>query len=226
MTEAIVKPTVYEALQAVAEEVGAIAKAQVNQQQKFSYRGIDDVLNAIHQPMATHGVFFAPHGYELLDMSERTTRSGAAQLHLLAVVTYRIYGPAGDFFDTQVIAEALDTSDKAASKLMSMAFKYLAFQLLSIPVAGMDDGDRETLERGTASHSAPRKTEKVPPIEELHSNLADLAAAMDSDIEKLTEKWRTNNGGITVDQFMQLPASQIAPLVRQINAYYNKNRSK
>ena len=41
-----------------------------------------------------------------------------------------------------VVGEAMDSGDKATNKALSIAYKYMAFQLFSIPIA--DDPDRTT----------------------------------------------------------------------------------
>jgi hypothetical protein len=166
-------PNVHVAIARVAADIGHIAKAQQVQAgpAKFSFRGIDDVLNAIHGPLADHGVSVVPCGFDLHDQSERVTKSGGALVHLLATVHYRIIGPAGDFVEAAALAEALDTSDKAASKAMSMAFKYVCFQVFSIPVRGaLEESDREQLERGGYA-----------PGFDADAYEADVRAAMDTD---------------------------------------------
>jgi hypothetical protein len=155
-------PCVTEALQRVAQEIGPIAKDRqvTTGPARYSFRGIDDVLTTIHDSMAKHGVSFVPYDVTIHDQTIGQTRSGSAQLHLLATVHYQIVGPAGDAISAGVLAEAQDTSDKAASKLMSMAYKYLAFQVLSIPVEGaLEESDSSSEERAPAPRliSDPQK---------------------------------------------------------------------
>ena len=43
----------------IMADVGAVAKTRKNQQQGYSFRGIDDLYLALHGPLSTHGVFYA-----------------------------------------------------------------------------------------------------------------------------------------------------------------------
>ena len=59
--------------------IGAIGKDQMNVQQKFRYRGIDQVYNALNPVIAELGIFICP---EVLDMKreERTTKNGTCKI--------------------------------------------------------------------------------------------------------------------------------------------------
>jgi len=202
-------PSVHQALQAVAQDISHIGKNQVNSAQKFKFRGIDDVLNAIHEPLAKHGVAFIPSGISILSETERTTKSGTTQFYVRAAVEYAIVGPAGDSIKSVVLAEASDMGDKVSSKLMSMAFKYLAFQVLSIPVAGMDDADNDT----------PEQVPAAAPIPNLAETLEGYANALGTDVETLTGKFRTANGNISYQDLLVLGADRLRPFLRQVDAH-------
>lgn len=172
-----------EALRMVAQEVGAIAKAQrvTEGPARYMFRGVDDVYQAIHDPMAKWGVSFVPTGVVIHDQTVGTTKKGSPQQHLLATVTYQIVGPQGDAIAAAVLAESQDTSDKAASKLMSMAYKYLAFQVLSIPVEGaMDESDREATERAVAGppRITPDQKRALWNLPGIEQNVQAVAAAV------------------------------------------------
>ena len=201
--------TIHQALQAVAQDISHIGKNQVNSAQKFKFRGIDDVLNAIHEPLAKHGVAFIPSGITILSETERTTKSGTTQFYVRAAVEYTIVGPSGDSIKSVVLAEASDMGDKVSSKLMSMAFKYLAFQVLSIPVAGMDDADNDT----------PEPIQAAAPIPNLEKTLEGFANSLGTDVESLTGKWRTANGGISYQDMLVLPGDRLRPFLRQVEAH-------
>jgi len=217
------QPNIHVAIARVAADIGHIAK---NNQvtagpAKFNFRGIDDVLDTIHTPLADHGVSIIPVGCDILDNSERVTKSGGSQVHLLALVHYRIIGPAGDYVDSAVLAEALDTSDKAASKAMSMAYKYLAFQTFSIPVRGaLEESDRDQLDRGHPN-AAPQVS-----IQDVHNRIKDAADALGTDMESVTGKFRESHGNLTMEQFMELPVDKVLPFAQQVVAYVAQQQAK
>jgi len=136
--------TIHQALADVMRAVSPIAKLGRNSAQGFNFRGIDQVYNALHAPLADAGVFIVP---EILgiERSEVATRSGGTMNHVVVTVKYHFVGPAGDEVVAVVAGEAADSGDKAISKAMSMAFKYAAFQVFSIPL-GEKDADESVHE--------------------------------------------------------------------------------
>ena len=48
------KKNIYETINAVMADVGAIGKEKRNQQQGFMYRGIDDVMNALNPAFGSY----------------------------------------------------------------------------------------------------------------------------------------------------------------------------
>ena len=212
-------PNVAVALARVAKDVGAIAKNKqvTSGPARFNFRGIDDVLDTIHEPMAKHGVSFIPNGFTLIDNTVGVTKSGGSQQHLLGVVKFIILGPAGDSIPASVVAEAQDTSDKAASKMMSMAYKYLAFQVLSIPVQGaLDESDSDSTPRaesGSAMSTA-----------DLMGTLEKYAAQVGQDLEQITARWRGANGNLTLDAMRALPPDRLYAFVRQVKQYIDNQQ--
>lgn len=215
-------PNIHVAMARVAGDIGAIAKDQKVQAgpAKFNFRGVDDVLNAIHEPLVRHGVSIVPTGFDVLDQTVGVTKSGTAQQHLMGLVRYRIIGPAGDYVDAAVVAEAQDTSDKAASKMMSMAFKYLCFQAFSIPVEGvMEESDRDSSPR-EVNHAGPQVT-----IEDVHNRLRAAAESLGTDMESVTGKFRETHGNLTMEQFMALPVEKVMPFAQQVVQYANQQKA-
>ena len=62
------KMNIYEAISQCMEEIGAVGKDDFNQQQKFKYRGIDAVMNAINPALVKNHVFIVP---EVLDQQRQ-----------------------------------------------------------------------------------------------------------------------------------------------------------
>lgn len=207
--------TVHQAIAAAALAVGAVGKGGKMEAgpARYKYRTLDDLMNAVHEPLCDNGVTFVPSNIQMLDTIEKTTKSGSIQYHLRALVTYAIYGPAGDCVYATVIAEGTDTGDKAGNKLMSGAYKYAIGQVLSIPFS-MEDQD--------ATLSEPVN---APNVHELHLILERTATKLGMSVEDITKKWRKENGDITVEQFLALPADRIYGYVRQAAAFAGKQAS-
>ena len=151
------KPTVIEALSAVMADVQAISKTQRNEQQKYLFRGIDAVMNAVGPSMRIHGVVVMPEHVETHYRDAQTT-SGKATREVTLLATYRIYGPAGDSVTMQAPGESLDSGDKGTAKAMSVAYRTALLQALTIPT-DEPDPDTYTYER-TAEAPPAAPTQK------------------------------------------------------------------
>ena len=180
-------PTVHEAWANVMRDMGAVGKDGWNDQQKFKFRGVDQLYGALAAPMRKHGVFLVP---EVLDKHYDTFTSGNGKTHMHAVVTikYTIYGPAGDQFSGSTVGEALDLYDKATSKAMSMALKSFLFPAAMIPMdeSSVDDGDRHTpdvqYERAPAQQQRPavqqKRGQSQSPTEPMEMKIRNVATAL------------------------------------------------
>lgn len=136
-------PWIYTAILGVMNDIGAIEKKQRNLQQKYMFRGIDQVYNALQPAMVRNGVFAVPI-VEKEERTERTKDNGTVIFYSRLHVTYRFYAADGSYIEARVIGEAMDSGDKATNKAMSAAYKYACFQVFCIPTEEMPDADRET----------------------------------------------------------------------------------
>lgn len=207
------QPNVQQAIAAAAAEVGAVGKNQRMQAgpAKYSYRGLDDLMDTVHPVLAKHGVTFAPHHVQVVDSMERTTKSGSTQYHLRALVTFHVYGPNGDYIQVQIGAEGTDTGDKCFNKLHSGALKYAIGQVLSIPYT-MDDQDADLSEE-----VAPKPKQYT--AEESLAVIQGAADKLGKTLEEITSKYRESHGGIGVDELLMTSEADLAAFANQITAY-------
>ena len=126
------KPTVIAALLAVMEDVQAVGKDGYNKSQSYNFRGIDAVINAVGPAFRKHGVIAVPAKSEARYRDVQTS-TGKPSRECTVTVTYRFYGPAGDFIESEVPGESMDTGDKGAPKAMSVAYRIALLQALCIP---------------------------------------------------------------------------------------------
>lgn len=136
----IESPKIYAAISAVMEEVEHIAKNRQGDNIRYKFRGIDDVYHALHSLLAKHKVFTVPQVLEERS-EERTTKSGGHMIYRILRIKYIFYTVDGSFIECVVVGEAMDTSDKASNKAMSVAHKYALIQVFAIPTA--EDKDPE-----------------------------------------------------------------------------------
>lgn len=176
------KPTVQiiELLSRVMEDVGAVRKGERNQQQNFNFRGIDAVVNAVSPALRKHGVVVTPEvlstEYSTVEVGRNRTLMG----HVRVTVTYKFWAPDGSYLPATVVAESMDSGDKATTKAMSVAFRTCLLQTLALPTDDTDP-DHEVYERSEAAprqEPAPKKEtaskqEDAPaPTEDLDAPLA------------------------------------------------------
>lgn len=158
--------TVHQALSRVMGDVQAVRKDSKNQAQKFLFRGIDAVLNAVGPALRKHGVTILPEDVEV-HRGNGTTASGKQTAEVVVKVTYRVYGPAGDSIHGKVAAEAMDFGDKAIPKAMSVAYRTFLLQALTIPT-DEPDPDSESYERGapnrTGAYQENRGSQRNTPL--------------------------------------------------------------
>lgn len=126
---------VYKAISQVARELAeqGIKKDSVNQQQRFNFRGIDAVYNALAPALVKHGLLILPRMSERT-ISERTGKSGGALFYVTVKAEFDFVSVEdGSLHTVTTYGEAMDSGDKATNKAMSIAYKYAAFQAFCIP---------------------------------------------------------------------------------------------
>ncbi len=178
---------IFELIPEAMRRVGAIGKDSYNTQQKFRYRGIDAVYNALNPVMSDLGLFLVP---EVLD-HRREERETEKQIngqtvksmlkYSILTMRYTMYAPDGSNVSCVVVGEGMDSGDKASNKAMSIAMKYAAFQLFMIPTEETAvDPDAETfvVTSGAKTPAAPKQAmqEKMP-VKGTETPIAPPAAA-------------------------------------------------
>ena len=117
------KPGIREALAAVSKAVGAVRKDGYNAGQKFNFRGIDSVVNAVHPHLAANGIVVVPEvvtaEYAAVTIGQKATPATSVRM----LVAFTFHGPAGDSLVATVAAEANDAADKATAKAHSVALR-------------------------------------------------------------------------------------------------------
>lgn len=146
---------IYKLLQQVMQDLcgeGGIGKDRTNAQQRYNFRGIDDVLNHCGPLFAKYGIVPVPKMRLHSDVSERITlneskervdRYCTLELHLT------LFAPDGSSVTMETLGSGLDYGgDKHVNKAMSAAFKYALFFGLAIPVdaESIADGDADAKE--------------------------------------------------------------------------------
>ena len=138
--------TIFVALSNVQKSLSeqGISKDGVNKFDKYKFRGIDQVLNAMAPILAEEGVLIIP-SITKSTTEQVPTKNGGTQNHSVVYIDYTLYDRSGDSITHRAIGEAMDRGDKSINKAMSAAFKYFLFQTFCIPLQG-SDADSESHE--------------------------------------------------------------------------------
>lgn len=156
-------PKIFSTINSVMSELGAITKNKRNQQQGFSYRGVDDVMNALNPLMVKNKLFCVPKVLRN-EREERQTSRGSNLLYSIVTMEYTLYAEDGSSVSAVVIGEGMDSGDKATNKAMAIAYKYAMFQIFSIPTEETaPDADRDTPEESAPEPAKQPDTEQNEP---------------------------------------------------------------
>jgi hypothetical protein len=128
------KPTIYELLALVMQDVKVIAKRDRNDHFNFAFRGIDTVMEHTAEAFRVHGVVGPFPELRTIHFPESKGNSNRVVLE----VAYTFYGPRGDSITAVVPGEAQDGQDKSSSKAMSVAYRTVLLQALHIATGERD----------------------------------------------------------------------------------------
>lgn len=136
---------VYHAINAVQKALASkgIGKTDRNEYDKYNFRGIDAVYNALAPHLSENGLVILPRVLER-ECVERQSKNGGALFYVTLKVEYDFVCAEDDSKHTVAsFGEAMDRGDKATNKAMSAAYKYACFQAFCIPTEA-HDADAET----------------------------------------------------------------------------------
>lgn len=173
--EKVASGDVYKCIAAVSAEIAkeGIAKSRKNAQQGYSFRGVDDVYNALAPVLAKNGLVILPRILSR-EVVERQTQKGGTLFYVTVAAEFDFVAASdGSMHTARTYGEAMDSADKATNKAMSAAYKYLTFQAFCIPTEGDNDADGTTHEP------------TVPVVDKYQEWLTDLEAVADEGYDKL-----------------------------------------
>jgi hypothetical protein len=196
-------PAVYQAIAAVMEDVGreGIAKGRRNQQQGYSFRGIDDVYNALAPILARHHLIIVPRVLTR-EKTEQTTAKGGILFYVVVQVEFDIVCAVdGSRITACTWGEAMDSADKATNKAMSAAYKYMAMQTFCIPTEGDNDADAHHHE--VRSNAAPPH----PPGRSQHAAGADASPPASAPVQTMSKGDARADYGLMIEEMRRVTSS-------------------
>jgi len=134
---------IYKKMASIIADTVPVEKNGYNQQQNFKFRSIDDTVANVRKALIKHNVAVLPEVLKV-DKGSYTTAKGSVMNTAEVLVSYTFIAEDGSSVVTSMVGEAADSGDKAMSKALSMAYKYLLFQTFLCGTDG--DPDSETVE--------------------------------------------------------------------------------
>ena len=197
-------PAVYRAIASVMEDVGreGIAKGRRNQQQGYSFRGIDDVYNALAPILARHHLIIVPRVLTR-EKTEQTTQKGGILFYVVVQVEFDIVcATDGSKITACTWGEAMDSADKATNKAMSAAYKYMAMQTFCIPTEGDNDADDHHHE--VKANAAPSPS----PVRSQQATGADARPPASAPVQTMSKGAARGDYGVMVEEMRRLTSTR------------------
>ena len=203
---------IHEKIPAIIGEVKAVGKDHVNEAQKYKFRAIDDVYNALNGVLAKHKVSIIPK-YTLIsnevttevkknEWNGKVTEKTQTTRSVLLQGNYKITAEDGSYEEVTTFGEAIDFGDKAFNKAMSQALKYCLFQVFCIPTEEEKDTEHQSPE-------IPKKDEMITPeqVKALHT----LITKTKTDTENLKKHYGVNSS----KEFTKEKAAEVIKILQK-----------
>lgn len=159
---------IYQKMANILKETKAITKSERNQQQGFKFRGIDNVMNELHEFFAKNDVFILQEVQDFT-VDARPTAKGGTLFYTRAKIKFRYTTTDGSFVETVNVGEAMDSGDKGMNKAMSIALKYSLLQMFLIPTEEQKDPEATTPEETDYFAMAEQEVNAAQTVETLQS---------------------------------------------------------
>lgn len=135
----------------VRRDIAFIGKGDAyveNGKKKYDFRGYERTVAAFGPITLKHGVSVIPHR---VTPAHRDAKSGKGtpMREATTKVTWRVYGPRGDYFEMESEGESLDYADKGTAKAQTIAQR-VALLVGGLIPTGAPDSDESNIERGEA----------------------------------------------------------------------------
>lgn len=209
---------VYKAISDVISAMSSegISKNRKNLQQGYSFRGIDDVYNALAPMLAKAGLVILPR-ITARQCVERQTAKGGALFYVTVEAEFDfVSAEDGSKHTVKTFGEAMDSADKATNKAMSAAFKYAAFQTFCIPTEGDNDTENTTPEPAPKQETRHSGNEynKQAPRQDKPSGDKPASDKQKNLVKMLVEQTGVN---VTQDQINALTFKSASAWIEKLN---------
>ena len=167
---------IYTAIVEIMDDIKSIGKDRYNKMQSYSFRGIDDVYNALQPALIKHKVFCVPT-VKSVKREDGVSAKGTPLKYTVVDVDYEFTSAEdGSSVKISMSGESMDSGDKSLNKALSAAYKYACFQLFCIPTESEShdshDSEEDTYEyhqKVESKQEAPKQTDRKITEQEIAS---------------------------------------------------------
>lgn len=155
---------IYQSMAKILASVGSVSKEKTSVGKfSFKYRSIDDVMNALHEAFADHGVFLI---HDILDhkmielVNERGEKRG---MHHMARYRFTFFADDGSSIACEAMGECIENGDKGLGKTASYALKTALLQTFLIPTED-DSKDPDSTNKPAFEQKKPSPVQNQPVV--------------------------------------------------------------
>lgn len=219
--------SVYQKIAAISAALArnGVAKSHFNKDQKFHFRSIDDIYNALAPLLVEEKLLILPRALSRT-ASQHPTKNGGTLFYVVVEVEYDIVSAEdGTMHTIKSFGEAMDSSDKATGKAMSSAYKSAVLQAFCIPTASQD-ADAESPEVGSATGAAGPAASSPEPGKPQDGTRALAGRALDDLIAATREKAAACGSEAGLSSLWIKTIAGLDTATQQKLAHIFKNRKK
>jgi len=156
---------IYSKMLAVKKDIGSVGKDQENTSQGWSFRGIDQFVNALHPILNKHGVGVSmdvKQNAETFQTAKLANGKERVTKNTRIIMEYTFFAEDGSSIKCSVPAEGVDPGDKGTNKALSAALKYCLIQTFFVPTEDMAEGDKDIVTvDGEAESKEPKQAKRT-----------------------------------------------------------------
>ena len=178
---------IYKKMAEIITAVGSVSKDRTSIGKfSFKYRGIDDVMNALHQAFGESGVFISQDV-----LSHEMSVIEGRGMHHIAKVQFGFWTTDGSHVTSTVFGECIENGDKGIGKCMSYALKTCLLQTFLIPT---EDESKDPDSTNQPILKSVSKAPKNAPQTQQGPTLAELKADAIMYFESFGPLWLEKTG--------------------------------
>lgn len=132
-------PAIHECILNAMRDIAktGIAKLSRNKDQGYNFRGVEAAMNEMSPILIRAGITISP-SYSDLTVTERESKSGGKLRFVTVKGSFKFEAADGSFVIGEAYGEGMDSSDKATSKALSVAYRTALFQQFVVPTMAID----------------------------------------------------------------------------------------